>query len=331
MLVQIIKNYDDNYSKFSPNQSMIWKDIVFSEKNEKEADYVVILNTPKKDQTVRCNPSNIIAIMQEPYIKGDTDWMDNQLDKYAYVFTNHVPIEIPSSVEIIPSHGALHWYIDKSYDELKAMSLVSYKNKNISCIASSLTRWVGHKNRIAFIEYLKDNNSLEIDFFGKGTKFLEDKFDGIAPYKYSIAIENSSMNDYWTEKISDVFLSYSLPFYFGCTNLDKYFPKESYIWIDITNPKKALGTMKEAIDNNEYEKRLKYIKEARELVLDKYNLFPFIVDFIKTLPKQDKKEKIKLKKYQYPLGEKFNRYICRKKKSFQKFRNSLKNKDDEKC
>jgi len=171
-----------------------------------------------------------------------------------------------------------------------------------------------------FIEYIKEYNHLEIDFFGKGTNFLEDKWDGIAPYKYSIAIENSSIDDYWTEKISDVFLAYSLPFYFGCTNIDKYFPKESYIWIDISNPKKALDTMREAIENNEYEKRLEFIKEARELVLDKYNLFPFIVEFIKTLPYQNTKKRICLKSYKYSRREKLQRYIERKKSRLKKIK-----------
>jgi len=324
MIVQIMKNYKDSYEIYSPNKKMIWDDIVFIEDDVQEADFVVVLNTPKKDQTIRCNSKNIIAIMQESYVEGDTDWMNNQIEKYSYVFTSYQPNPLPKDTTIIPSHGALHWYIDKTYDELKAMDKANQKTKNISCVASSLTRWAGHKIRISFIDYLKQNNELNIDFFGKGTRFLEDKYDGIAPYKYSIAIENSSIDDYWTEKISDVFLSYSLPFYFGCTNIDKYFPKESYIWIDITNPQKAMQTMKEAIINNEYEKRLIYIKQARDLVLDKYNLFPFVANFIKTLPQQKTKEKIRLKKYQYSIKEKFQRYIQRKKNRLEKIKKYFK-------
>lgn len=40
------------------------------------------------------------------------------------------------------------------------------------------------------MEYLKNNNELEVDFFGKGTRYIKDKWDGIAPYKYTIAIKN---------------------------------------------------------------------------------------------------------------------------------------------
>ena len=318
MLVQIIKNYSDDYSKYSPNQSMEWEDVHFSEKQEKEADFVVVLNTPKKNQTVRCNKNNIIAIMQEPYHEGDTDWMNDQLDKYTYVFTNHTPNPLPKNTQIIYSHGALHWYVNKTYDELKAMETPPEKTNTISCIASSLMRWPGHRVRVSFIEYAKQNNSLNIDFFGKGTKFLEDKWDGMSSYKYNIVIENESKKDYWTEKITDAYLSFSLPFYFGCSNIDDYFPKDSYIWIDITNPQKAMETMKEAIQTNEWEKRLEAIQEARTLVLDKYNLFPFVANFIKTLPIQTTKEKVILKKYQYPLKEIIRRKIERKKQQIKK-------------
>ncbi len=319
MLVQIVKIFKGSFKQYSPNQSMMWDDITFSEHTEKESDFVVILNTPKKNTKVHCNKKNILAIMQEPYYKGDTDWMDDQLENYHYVFTSHIPDSVPKNTIIIPSHGALNWHVNKSYDELKAIKPI-IKTNNISCIASSLARWSGHKSRIDFVNYIKENNCLNIDFFGKGTNFLEDKWDGIAPYKYSIAIENSSIDDYWTEKISDVYLAYSLPFYFGCTNIDKYFPEESYIWIDITNPQKAIETIQNAIENNEYEKRLEAIKEARELVLDKYNLFPFIANFIKTLPTQTSKEKIVLKAYQYPCKEKIRRYVQRKKQRFEKIK-----------
>ncbi len=318
MLVRIVKNYKESYRDYSPGNSMQWGDITFTEESVSECDYVVVLNTPKKGVTLKCSPENVMAIMQEPYHEGDTEWMNNQLEKYAYVLTSHTPEHVPSNTEIIPSHGALHWYVKKTYDELKQMEHPPEKHKEISCIASSLTRWPGHKKRVEFIDFLKQNSELEIDFFGKGTQFLEDKWDGVADYRYSIVIENSAMDDYWTEKISDVYLAYALPFYFGCTNLDKYFPKDSYIWIDISDPKKALATMKEAIENREWEKRLDAIKEARSLLLDKYNLFPFVAEFVKGHYSENPKKRIKIPRYQYPLKVKMERYIERKKRRIDK-------------
>src|SRR5687768_17715451 len=52
-------------------------------------------------------------------------------------------------------------------------------------------------------------------------------------YRYSLAIENFSGPYYWTEKVIDCYLSWTMPLYFGCTNLADYFPAESFVQIDI--------------------------------------------------------------------------------------------------
>ena len=73
-----------------------------------------------------------------------------------------------------------------------------------------------------------------------------------------------------------------------------------------------------AIENNEWEKRLQSIIIARNKVLDEYNLFPFIVNFIKTLPNQNSKEELIFKPFEYDFKTKFNRYIEKKKKKILK-------------
>lgn len=319
MLIRIIKNYKDrNFTGYSPNGSMKWDDIEFTEEPVGICDGVIVLNTPKKRVSLKCPTDNIAVIMQEPYHQGDTDWMDSQLEQYRYVFTNHTPSVIGKNTQIILSHGALPWHVLKGYDELKAINTPMEKEKVISCIASNLTRWPGHKKRVAFIEYLKEYNDLGIDFYGKGTQFIEDKWDGIAPYKYSIVIENNDIDDYWTEKISDVYLGYGLPFYFGCTNINHYFPEDSYIWIDISNPKEALETMKTAIENNEWEKRIGAIAEARRRVLDEYNLFPMVAAFAKSHFFERDGKRTVIKPFQHDINTRIKRYIERKKKKLLK-------------
>lgn len=301
MLIRIIKNYKDrDYTHYSPHGAMEWQGIRFTEKNVRECDGVVVINTPRKPVTLKCPPENIVAIMQEAYHEGDSDYVDRGLGQYRYVITNHSPSEKGTDTQIVFSHGALPWHVLKTYDELNAMTGPMPKEQVISCVASNLSRWSGHRKRLEFVEYLKNFNDLGIDFFGKGTKFVEDKWDAIAPYKYSIVIENNDIDDYWTEKISDVYLGYALPFYFGCTNIDRYFPEDSYIWIDINDPAKAVETMKTAIENNEWEKRLDAIVEARRRVLDEYNLLPTIAKFAKEHFKTEAaKEKITLFPYGY--------------------------------
>ena len=51
-----------------------------------------------------------------------------------------------------------------------------------------------------------------------------------------IAVENHIAPHHWTEKLSDSFLGYCLPFYIGCPNAADYFPEQSFIGLDIEDP-----------------------------------------------------------------------------------------------
>ncbi len=150
------------------------------------------------------------------------------------------------------------------------------KTRNMSIICSGLRNWPGHKLRYALVERLKREFHGEIDFFGYDSSPLPDKWDGLAPYKYHICIENSSLPNYWTEKIADPFLAYSVPIYYGCTNLSGYFPPSSFIGINIERPDEAINMIGTILKRDTYSERLSHLTEARRLILEKYNFFPHI-------------------------------------------------------
>jgi len=121
---------------------------------------------------------------------------------------------------------------------------------------------------------------------------------GLEKYKYTLAIENYSGNDYWTEKIADAYLSYCMPIYYGCENITDYFPEKSLLQIDIENPKEAIRIIESAIDDKLWEKNIDEIKIARELVLNKYQLFPFINNLIEK--DAERNDDVQKKKYFIP-------------------------------
>ncbi len=102
----------------------------------------------------------------------------------------------------------------------------------------------------------------------------------MAPYRYSLAIENFSNAYYWSEKLADCFLAWSMPIYYGCTRITDYFPAESMLVIDIHDPH-YVDQIREAIQSKAWERNLEAIACARQLVLDKYQLFPFIAQEIR--------------------------------------------------
>jgi hypothetical protein len=121
-----------------------------------------------------------------------------------------------------------------------------------------------------------------LDVFGHGVKLMDDKAESLDDYWYHVAIENYQGEHHWTEKLADAFLGLTLPFYFGCPNATDYFPEKSFIPIDIFQPEKAIETIQNAIMNNEYEKRLPHILEARRRVLEQYNIFAVLSREIET-------------------------------------------------
>ena len=103
---------------------------------------------------------------------------------------------------------------------------------------------------------------------------MADKWEGLVNYKYSLIIENYSGPDYWSEKLADCLLSWTLPIYYGCTNIEKYFPKNAIVSIDISD-RNVGDKIARIISNNYWEKQVKLIGLAREMILDKYQFFPF--------------------------------------------------------
>jgi hypothetical protein len=164
------------------------------------------------------------------------------------------------------------------YDSFRQMEIPKKKDR-ISIITSGNRSFPGHKKRLIFIEKLKRHPiSKYIDFFGGYYNPIEDKLDGLWEYKYHIALENSAINDYWTEKFADPLLAYTVPIYYGCKNIDSYFPEGGYINIDIDNFNKSVSSIQNAIENNFYEKNLDALILARNKILNKYNILQLIAD-----------------------------------------------------
>jgi hypothetical protein len=151
----------------------------------------------------------------------------------------------------------------------------------MSVITSSKDFTEGHQKRLNFVRKLKDYFGEDIDVFGRGIREVDDKWDALSPYKYHIALENSVYPHYWTEKLGDVYLSGAYPIYYGCPNLGDYFPAASYTRINIDNIEGAIRTIEECIRERRYEASLDRIIEARNLVLDHYNLFALITKLVR--------------------------------------------------
>jgi hypothetical protein len=269
--VLVLKDWTfPDHRQHTPGASGFWDGVEFVDDASQAHDYVVVMNRVPKSVTVRCSPEHIWGITQEPPVY-EYQWLREGFANFYEVFTPDVEARHP---RIRPSHGALPWHVGKSYDQLKSMSAPE-KPSLLSWVTSSATGRVGRQQRMSFLETLQ--TQVKFDLFGRGFQPIDDKWDGLAPYRYALAVENHSGPYYWTEKLADAFLAWSMPIYHGCTNISDYFPEEAMIRIDITQPQEAIEIIQDAIHSNLWLQRRDAIAHARELVLDQHQFFPFIV------------------------------------------------------
>mgnify|MGYP001248928895 FL=1 len=275
--VRLVKDWKepDIIKQQTPNMDGIWDNVYFTFEEIRECDYLIVFNRAKHQLKIMCTPGNKWLISGEPPNPAFR-WQKKSYKYFDRIFAQHKQ----KFHKQVLSHGALPWQIKMNYLDLINLESNSTMKKNKVSFVTSNSDWMsGHQIRLKFLKYLQ-NSKYDFDLFGKGINPIDNKFDALYPYKYSIAIENSFYPHYWTDKIADCFLSWTMPFYFGAPNINKYFPKDSFVLINPKKPKKALDKIKRSVDEGIWEKNIGAIKEARELILNKYQFFPFIVNEI---------------------------------------------------
>ncbi len=295
--IQLIHKSMERLSTSHDDTYFYYKDCAFTLHNNQTFDGVLVINHPVKKYTVHTNPYNNVCIMQEPGEKIHHHYMYQNLKQYNKVYS---PIVAYNNTE--QSHGFLSWFIDGDYTTLSKMD-TPIKTQKMSCIASGKAIFDGHKKRLQFVQTLeKEINSIAYFGFGNHLK-VPSKNDALFPYQYSIAIENNEQPHYFTEKIMDCFLSYTVPIYFGCTNIAEYFPEQSYIWININEPQIAIANIKKILANDDWQSRLPYLKIARELVLNKYHPLACMYNYMQNANQTATPNNVSFKPYKMSIAK----------------------------
>lgn len=63
----------------------------------------------------------------------------------------------------------------------------------------------------------------DVECYGKGIRPIAGKREAIAPYRFSIAMENATSDDYFSEKLVDCLLLETVPIYYGCPRISELF------------------------------------------------------------------------------------------------------------
>jgi glycosyltransferase involved in cell wall biosynthesis len=150
------------------------------------------------------------------------------------------------------------------------------KTKLVSTVASNKAFLPGHVRRLEMLNTIKNR----VDIYGTCQKALfgfetrdssKGKFDSLKDYAFSIAIENLSheVDDYYfTEKIVDCFITGTVPIYYGCPNIHKFFDAKGIL---IFTNERELSNILDNLSMDLYYSMMDSIKYNFEKSL-KYNL-----------------------------------------------------------
>jgi len=280
IIIKVVGNYRNHlWIRQFPGNNSVWGNCKFIFDREfHDYDWLVVYNDFPGNYQKECLPGNqahsLLVTTEPSTIKS---YGRSFTDQFGYVLTSQEDWALPHKGRIY-TQPALQWFYGLGsdhalkYDEMFAHPPLN-KTKVFSTVCSSKRqKHTLHNRRYEFTQALKKQVP-QMEIYGQGVRPMDDKAEALADYRYHLAIENFIGTHHWTEKLSDPFLGATLPFYIGCPNATDYFPSQSFIPLDINDVAGAGEIIQKAIRDNEYDKRLPYILEARRLVLEKYNLF----------------------------------------------------------
>jgi hypothetical protein len=108
------------------------------------------------------------------------------------------------------------------------------KHAVISMITSCMSTTDGHRLRLRLAKLLHQNQS-GVAIFGRDIPwgpFLPDRRDGVAPFLFSIVVENCRKPNYFSEKLVDCFVTRTVPLYWGCPNITEFFDPRGLLIFD---------------------------------------------------------------------------------------------------
>lgn len=278
----------DHYRWLTPEGSGKWGDLEGTT-NKAEADFHIVMDGGMPDDV---DPQTVIYFQrEEPQVKPPELVWDNIFYQATFTDMRH--------------HNVAVWRVKKTYDELQNLDPrgSDVKSEVISTVTSGKAWLPGHKMRLHYLHGLCEH--LDIHLYGsngvqnvspnlnkrfKGELNYDGhcKFNGLYPYQYNLVLENSQNYNCLSEKIYDSLLCWCMPIYWGCPNIADFLPEGSYHIIDsIEDPWQKVA---EIIKQPPTEDQLNAISEARQLILDRYNLWNEIESIIAGSPVQPLQE-----------------------------------------
>lgn len=270
------QKFIDILSKMTPGRSGRWKDMV-AVPNEKDADYYVVID----DTSKKLNPKKTIYISAHPYMDGYNGYSD--LSKKDCLMT----------IDLKNEPGFGEWWIKYDYDYLAQLKPMQKTNDVCYIVTNASGGW-GRDRRKDFARCLESKYP-EVNIYGRIIKegvgkgelgqntpegYWFGKEEVLANHRYSIEVDVGLTKHYFSERVFDSLLMWCMPLYWGSTNIEQYLPEKCFRYINIFGEGEDIMRI---VNTDFREQNLSAIAKARDLLLNKYQIWPRIYDVIKSL------------------------------------------------
>lgn len=258
------ERYLDIIRKMTPNRSGVWKDMV-AVTNISDADWCVVIDST----SARVPDDRTLYISAHPKMEGYDGYCD--LSGKQHKLDNS------------ETFGFGEWWLKHDYDYLCKLEKPPKSDKTVY-ILSDASGGYGRSRRKDFASVLEQKG---VDVYGriKGVgkgELGENTRDGywfgkeslLCDAKYSVEVDVGPCRNYFSERVFDSVLMWCKPLYWGGTNVEKYLPSGSFQYIDI------YGDGSDVINPEPVD--YDAIAEARQLLLNKYQLWPRVYEYIKS-------------------------------------------------
>lgn len=167
------------------------------------------------------------------------EFIKNNHDKFDYIITYDDKLLDIDENKFLPYVWGNCWV--EGYVNLNN---IQNKTKLVSTIASSKGWTVGHKMRHDAIRELSLVTNEYVDVYGPDYIPHPKPFDNapwankvttLEDYMFSITIENSQQDVYFTEKIIDCFATKTIPIYWGTKKISQHFDADGIIFFETIN------------------------------------------------------------------------------------------------
>jgi len=258
-----------------PNQSQSWLDKLRRKPQKPKINVSSLLRGVPQER--------IIYLLREPPLEEVVE----KNKRYYQAATSYCGyISGPDDFAPVPDYMPAIWYHNNSFRELNEMPIPE-KVASCSWITSGINRTANHRQRLKFLESLQ-NSEIKFDLYGrnlpssaKSMGELGNKWYGMAPYYYNLAIENYAENNWYvSEKLWDALLAWCLPIYYGGAAADKLLPPGSFLRLPSLDDKGIAYIQEMTATPDAWYAAKDAIAEARQIILHKLNLLNWLSEFV---------------------------------------------------